>query len=69
MAIEEEFGIQIPNEAAEHIVSVGDAAEQIKNAKKSVSKEGVAWKNADAVGSTLFCCIKYNACSGKRGHL
>ena len=26
MAIEEEFGIQIPNEAAEHIVSVGDAA-------------------------------------------
>ena len=24
MAIEEEFGIQIPNEAAEHIVSVGD---------------------------------------------
>ena len=33
MAIEEEFGIQSPNEAAEHIVSVGDAAEQIKNAK------------------------------------
>ena len=33
MAIEEEFGIQIPNEAAEHIVSVGDAAEQINNAK------------------------------------
>ncbi len=32
-----------------------------------MSKEGVAWKNADAVGSTLFCCIKYNACSGKKG--
>lgn len=32
MGIEEEFDIEIPNEAAEHIVSVGDAVEQIKNA-------------------------------------
>ncbi|MEG0687953.1 MAG: acyl carrier protein [Hungatella sp.] len=32
MGIEEEFDIEIPNEAAEHIVSVGDAIEQIKNA-------------------------------------
>lgn len=32
MGIEEEFDIEIPNEAAEQIVSVGDAVEQIKNA-------------------------------------
>lgn len=32
MGIEEEFGIEIPNEAAESIVTVGDAVEQIKNA-------------------------------------
>lgn len=31
MGIEEEFGIEIPNEAAEKIVSVSDAVEQIKN--------------------------------------
>lgn len=32
MAIEEEFDIEIPNEAAEKIVTVADAAEQIKAA-------------------------------------
>ena len=32
MRIEEEFDIEIPNEAAEQIVTVGDAIEQIKNA-------------------------------------
>ena len=32
MAIEEEFDIEIPNEAAESIVTVGDAVEQIKKA-------------------------------------
>lgn len=32
MGIEEEFDIEIPNEVAERIVSVGDAVEQIKNA-------------------------------------
>ena len=32
MGIEEEFDIEIPNEAAEQIVIVGDAVEQIKNA-------------------------------------
>ena len=32
MGIEEEFDIQIPNEAAESIVTVSDAVEQIKNA-------------------------------------
>lgn len=32
MGIEEEFDIEIPQEAAEHIVTVGDAVEQIKNA-------------------------------------
>ena len=32
MGIEEEFAIEIPTEAAEKIVSVGDAVEQIKNA-------------------------------------
>ena len=32
MGIEEEFDIEIPNDAAEHITSVGDAVEQIKNA-------------------------------------
>ena len=32
MGIEEEFDIEIPTEAAEKIVSVGDAVEQIKNA-------------------------------------
>ena len=30
MGIEEEFDIEIPNEAAEQIVTVGDAVEQIK---------------------------------------
>ena len=32
MGIEAEFDIEIPTEAAEKIVSVGDAVEQIKNA-------------------------------------
>ena len=32
MGIEEEFDIEIPNEAAEQSVTVGDAVEQIKNA-------------------------------------
>ena len=32
MGIEEEFDIEIPNEAAEQIVTVGDAVEQIQNA-------------------------------------
>ncbi len=32
MGIEEEFDIEIPTDAAEQIVSVGDAVEQIKNA-------------------------------------
>ena len=32
MGIEEEFDIEIPNGAAEQIVTVGDAVEQIKNA-------------------------------------
>lgn len=32
MGIEEEFDIEIPTEAAEQIVSVGDAVEQIKSA-------------------------------------
>lgn len=32
MGIEEAFDIEIPNEAAEKIVSVGDAVEQIKSA-------------------------------------
>ena len=31
MGIEEEFDIEIPNEAAEQIVTVNDAVEQIKN--------------------------------------
>ncbi|MDD6616064.1 MAG: acyl carrier protein [Lachnospiraceae bacterium] len=32
MGIEEEFDIEIPQDAAEKIVTVGDAAEAIKNA-------------------------------------
>jgi len=32
MGIEEEFDIEIPNEKAEKIVTVGDAVEQIKKA-------------------------------------
>lgn len=32
MGIEEEFDIEIANEDAENIISVGDAVEQIKNA-------------------------------------
>lgn len=32
MGIEEEFDLEIPNEQAEKIVSVGDAVEAIKNA-------------------------------------
>lgn len=32
MGIEEEFDIEIPTEAAEKIVTVGDAVDQIKNA-------------------------------------
>ncbi|MFQ9510207.1 MAG: acyl carrier protein [Lachnospiraceae bacterium] len=36
MGIEEEFDVEIPNEAAERIVTVGDAVEQIKNATASM---------------------------------
>lgn len=32
MGLEETFGIEIPTEAAEHIVTVGDAYEEIKKA-------------------------------------
>ena len=32
MGLEEEFDIEIPNEEAEKIATVGDAVEQIKNA-------------------------------------
>ena len=32
MGLEEEFDIEIPNEEAEKIVTVGDAVEEIKNA-------------------------------------
>ena len=32
MGVEEEFEIEIPNEEAEKIITVGDAVEQIKNA-------------------------------------
>ena len=35
MGLEEEFDIEIPNEDAEKIVTVGDAVEQIKNALNS----------------------------------
>ena len=35
MGLEEEFDIEIPNEEAEKIVTVGDALEQIKNALNS----------------------------------
>ena len=35
MGIEEEFDIEIANEDAEHIVTVADAVEQIKNALNS----------------------------------
>ena len=35
MGSEEEFDIEIPNEEAEKIVTVGDAVEQIKNALNS----------------------------------
>ena len=35
MGLEEEFDIEIPNEEAEKIVTVGDAEEQIKNALNS----------------------------------
>ena len=34
MGIEEEFGIEIPQEEAEKIVTVGDAIAYIENAKK-----------------------------------
>ena len=37
MGLEEEFDIEIPNEEAEKIVTVGDAVEQIKNALNSCS--------------------------------
>ena len=32
MGIEDEFGVEIPSDAAEGIVTVGDAVEQIKKA-------------------------------------
>ena len=35
MGLEEAFDIEIPNEEAEKIVTVGDAVEQIKNALNS----------------------------------
>ena len=35
MGLEEEFDIEIPNEEAEKIVTVGDAVEQIKTALNS----------------------------------
>ena len=35
MALEEEFDIEIPDDAAEHITTVGDAVEQIKKAVES----------------------------------
>ena len=40
MGIEEAFDIEIPNDAAEQIVTVGDAAEQIKNALNESNARG-----------------------------
>ena len=40
MGIEEEFDIEIPNEEAEKIVTVGDAVEQIKKAVSEQYYEG-----------------------------
>ena len=39
MGLEEEFDIEIANEDAEKIVTVGDAVEQIKNALAEQNKE------------------------------
>ena len=38
MGIEEEFDIEIPNEEAEKIISVGDAVEQIKSSMNQKEK-------------------------------
>ena len=39
MGIEEEFDIEIAQEEAEKIVSVGDAVEEIRNLKNTCSKD------------------------------
>ena len=44
MGIEEEFDIEISNEDAEKIVSVGDAVEQIKNAINSTNEKPLSCK-------------------------
>ena len=44
MGIEEEFDIEIPNEEAEKIVTVGDAVEQIKKAvSEGCSRSVITW--------------------------
>ena len=49
MGIEEEFDIKIPDDAAEHIVSVGDAVEQIKNVYSMAREEGFNNINMDII--------------------
>ena len=47
MGLEEEFDIEIPNEQAEKIVTVGDAVEQIKaamNENLNTDTKGVRWR-------------------------
>lgn len=41
MGLEEEFDIEIPNEQAEKIVTVGDAVEQIKAAMNEIGRAHV----------------------------
>ena len=44
MGLEEEFDIEIPNEQAEKIVTVGDAVEQINERKLNTDTKGVRWR-------------------------
>src|ERR1700749_2198561 len=62
MAFEEEFGIEIPDDAAESIVTVGDAVKYIGKQPKPWRLPCVGWSSRDWVSSR-----RWLAASRRRG--
>jgi len=56
MALEEEFGIEVPDEQAEKLLTVGDVTKYIETTKNSCDMEpsGAAWLNTAWAASFDF---------------
>jgi hypothetical protein len=45
MAFEEEFGVEIPDDQAETIVTVGDAVKYLEKASKKYQQDALRWRD------------------------